>query len=57
MLEVLTKTSEQETATRRVLHALFVELEPDQAHDLLRRVDKGSDPLALALRRFIRRRP
>lgn len=56
MLDVLAKTSEHEEATRRELRALFVELEPNQAHDLFRRFDSGDDPLALALRRFIRRR-
>ena len=57
MLAVLSKTSKHEEAARRELRDLFVGLAPDQAHDLFRRFDRGDDPLALALRRFIRRRP
>ena len=56
MLDVLAKTSEREEAARRQLRALFVELGPAQANDLIRRIDTSDDPLAEALRRFIRRR-
>ena len=62
MLEVLSRpistSSEREDEMRRKgeLRALFVELAPDQAHGLIRRFDSGDDPLAQALRRFIRRR-
>jgi hypothetical protein len=60
MLEVLTRpiSEPSDDAMRREaeLRALFVELGPDEAHDLFRRFDAGDDPLALALRRFIRRR-
>jgi hypothetical protein len=60
MLEVLTRpmsrTSDDTTRREAELRALFVELAPDQANDLIRRFDAGDDPLAEALRRFIRRR-
>jgi hypothetical protein len=62
MLEVLTRPittiSEREDAMRRELElrALFVALAPDAAHNLVRRFDGGNDPLAQALRRFIRSR-
>lgn len=60
MLEVLTRPTTQasDDAMRREaqLRALFVALGPDEAHDLFRRFDAGDDPLAQALRRFIRRR-
>ena len=62
MLEILRRpistNSEREDAMRRELElrALFVALAPDQAHSLVRRLDTGNDPLAQALRRFIRGR-
>lgn len=62
MLEVLTRPCEhvpdREDVLRREgeLRALFVKLAPAQAHDLIRRLDAGDDQLALALRRFRRRR-
>ena len=62
MLEILTRPrsriSEREDCTQREgeLRALFTVLDPDQAHDLVRRFDAGHDPLALELRRFVRRR-
>lgn len=55
----MTRTwSDDDAAMRREaeLRALFVELAPREAHDLVRRLDNGDDPLAAALRRFVRRR-
>ncbi len=53
-----TQTSAREDSMRReeALRALFIELSPDQAHDLIRRLDTGDDPLAAAFRRFVRSR-
>lgn len=62
MLYVLSRpsaqTSERADSMRReeALRALFIELSPDQAHELIRRLDTGDDPLAEAFRRFVRRR-
>lgn len=52
MLEVLNRPAPA-TAQREKLRALFVELAPAHAHGLIRRVDAGGDPLAVALRRFM----
>ena len=58
MLEILDRPSASTSALRReeALRALFVALAPRHAHDLFRRFDAGDDPLAHALRRFLRRR-
>lgn len=52
------KTSAREDSMRRegALRALFMELAPEQAHDLIRRLDTGDDPLAEAFRQFVRAR-
>ncbi len=52
------KTSVREDSMRReeALRALFIELPPEQAHDLIRRLDTGDDPLAEAFRKFVRSR-